>query len=242
MEFTSNFQAANSRRAEFFSTYGLTMSWDQRLREAFNATGWSKRELARRSGISYDNINKYLAGNVKQPRHGQLDQLAETLGMDPVYLERGVDPTTGETEVPIMGYVGAGAEVEPDYEQVPPDGMDQVRVPFPLPDDMMALQVRGDSMMPQFRDGAVLIVYKQQKRSLESFYGEEAVVRTEDGRRFIKTILKGEKGVNLISWNAAPIENVRLAWIGEIFTTFAPNALRRAAKVGGIQGQLKLRA
>lgn len=218
------------------------MSWDQRLRQAFQGTGWSKREFARRSGISYDNINKYLAGNVKQPRGDQLDRLAETLGMDPVYLERGVDSATGETEVPIMGYVGAGAEVEPDFEQVPPEGMDQVRVPFPLPDDMIALQVRGDSMLPQFRNGSVLIVYKQQKRPLESFFGEEAVVRTEDGRRFIKTILKGERGVNLISWNSPPIENVRLAWIGEIFTTFAPGALRRAAKAGGIQGQLKLSA
>lgn len=145
--------------------------------------------------------------------------------------------------VRIMGFLGAGAEVEPDFEQVPAEGLDQVEVPFPLPDDMIAFRVHGDSMLPVYKDGHLIIVYRDQKKPLESFYGEEAAVRTADGRRFIKTIIRGPDGtVNLLSWNAKAIEGVRLEWIGEIFATLPPGIARKIERQGGLQGQLKLRA
>lgn len=149
--------------------------------------------------------------------------------------------------VPVMGYLGAGAEVEPEYEQVPPEGLDQIQIPFQMPDDMIAFKVRGESMLPVYKDGAVIITYREQKKPLQAFYGEEAAVRTSDGRRFIKTIMRGQDDtVNLLSHNASPIEGVRLEWIGEIFAVIPPGALRSVGKSvekeGGIQGQLKLRA
>ncbi len=148
--------------------------------------------------------------------------------------------------VPLMGFVGAGAEVEPDFEQVPDNGLDQVEVPFDLPADMIALEVRGDSMLPMYDPGTIIVVYREQRRSLESFYGQRAVVRTTDGRRFIKTIIKGEGGrVSLLSWNAQAIQDVEVAWVGEIFTYFPATAVRHIAKKierqGGIQGRLQLK-
>ncbi|WCK26609.1 S24 family peptidase [Agrobacterium pusense] len=139
--------------------------------------------------------------------------------------------------VPLMGYIGAGAEILPDMEQVPTEGFDQIHVPFPLPDEMIALEVRGDSMLPVYKDGHVIIVYAEQKKPLSSFYGEDAAVRTTDGRRFLKTIVKGSP-ITLMSFNAAPIENVGLEWVGEIFAVLPRNQLRKVQKVGGIQGSL----
>lgn len=144
--------------------------------------------------------------------------------------------------VRLMGYVGAGAEIEPDFEQVPPEGLEEITVPFELPEEMLAFGVRGDSMLPVYKSGAVLVVYKEQQRPLEAFFGEEAVVRTRDGRRFIKTIMRGSEGtVNLHSWNSAPMENVHLEWIGEIFAAIPPLALKKVARQGGVQGQLPLK-
>lgn len=157
------------------------------------------------------------------------------------------DDADASTSIPVMGYVGAGAEVEPDFEQVPPEGLFQVSIPIPLPSEMVALQVRGDSMLPQFEDGMVIVVFKEQRRPIETFYGEQAVVRTVDGRRFVKTIERASNGaVTLRSWNAKPIENVSLDWIGEIFTFFPASAInreaRRVARQGGLQGRLPLKA
>jgi repressor LexA len=244
MEINSMFQAPFSRPVEFFSSYRAPiMAWHQRLQAALKEKGWSKAELSRRSGVPYDNVNKYVDGTVKQPRGDALEKLARALDLDPLFLEHGLDPTTGETQVPVMGYLGAGSEVEPDFEQIPPEGLEQVSIPFTLPDDMIAFKVRGDSMLPVFRDGAVIVVFREQKKPTEAFFGEEAAVRTEDGRRFIKTIMRGQRAgtVNLLSWNAGPIENVAPTWLGEIFAVLPPAALRKVARQGGVQGQLGLR-
>lgn len=144
--------------------------------------------------------------------------------------------------VPLVGYLGAGAEVLPEFEQVPPEGLEQIEIPFPLPEEMVAFKVRGISMLPVFKDGTIIVVYREQKKPLESFYGEEAAVRTTDGRRYIKTIMRGQRGVNLISWNATPIEDVDLDWIGEIFAVLPPSIIGKLARQGGIQGQLRLKS
>ena len=67
-------------------------SWKTRLNEAFQTSGWSKTELARRSGISYDSLNKYLAGKVENPRGDSLPRLAKALGVDADWLRDGTGP------------------------------------------------------------------------------------------------------------------------------------------------------
>jgi repressor LexA len=124
----------------------------------------------------------------------------------------------GLNKVPIMGFVGAGATIEPDFEQVPPEGLDTVELPFLIPGELVAFRVRGDSMYPRYDDGDTIVVWKDQRRPLSTFYGQEAAVRTRDGHRYLKTIQrgKGRNQVTLVSFNAKPIENVKLEWIGEI--------------------------
>lgn len=172
-----------------------------------------------------------------------LARLAPVLETTPEWLMTGADENTPtETSIPVMGYLGAGAEVEPEFEQVPPEGLETVLLPFSLHEDLIAFRVRGDSMLPFYKDGTTIVVFREQKRPLESFFGEEAAVRTATGKRFIKTIMRGERGVTLTSFNASAIENVALEWIGEIFAVLPPAAVRKAARQGGIQGQLHLRA
>jgi repressor LexA len=126
-----------------------------------------------------------------------------------------------------MGYIGAGAEIMPEFEQTPPDGLEQIKTPFPLPPGLIAFKVRGESMLPRYDDGDVVIVWAEQKRAIEAFYGQEAAVRTSDGRRFLKNIMRSNEGVSLHSWNAKPIENVFLEWIGEIYGTIRATQFSR---------------
>jgi phage repressor protein C with HTH and peptisase S24 domain len=203
----------------------------------------SKSQLAAYLGVRLDAITRMANTDPhkesREIRAHELDKMREFFAT-----ANDVLPFQGETEISVMGYLGAGAEVEPDYEQVPPEGIEQVTVPFPVPDDMIAFKVKGVSMLPVFKPDAVIVVYREQKKPLESFYGEEAAVRTSDGRRFIKTINRGSVpgAVNLISWNdPSPIENVYLDWIGEIFAVLPPAAIRKIARQGGLQGQLKLK-
>src|SRR5437764_14078171 len=131
--------------------------------------------------------------------------------------------------VPIMGRVGAGASVWPGQEQVPPEGLGEVEMPFPISEETIAFEVAGDSMLPKYENGDVIVVYREQRHPLASFYGEEAAVRLKTGERYLKTIERGKSAslVNLTSFNAKPIRGVKLEWIGEICVTLPRGQIER---------------
>src|ERR1700735_2492965 len=131
--------------------------------------------------------------------------------------------------VPIMGRVGAGAVIEPEHEQVPPEGLGEVELPFPIGEETIAFVVAGDSMLPQYENGDIIVVYRDQRHPISSFYGEEAAVRLKSGERYLKTIERGKTGhvVHLTSFHAKPITGVKLEWIGEIWVTLPRGQIER---------------
>src|SRR5258708_34946712 len=52
--------------------------------------------------------------------------------------------------VPIMGRVGAGAIIEPELEQVPPEGLGEGELPFPIAEATIAFEAAGDSMLTEY--------------------------------------------------------------------------------------------
>ena len=148
-----------------------------------------------------------------------------------------------------MGRVGAGASIEPEHEQVPPEGLGEVELPFPIAEETIAFEVSGDSMLPKYENGDIIVVFREQRHPLSSFYGEEAAVRLKTGERYLKTIERGKSPtlVNLTSFNAKPINGVKLEWIGEICVTLPRGQIERlrskaAARPQGGQGVRRTRA
>lgn len=214
-----------------------------RLRRVRELRGFkTAKEAADRHGFNYSTYSQHERGQVGITRAAGDYARAYKVSEAWLLTGEGRGPNDSNGEIPLVGYLGAGAEVEPDYEQVPPEGLEQVSIPFPLPDEMVAFRVRGTSMLPAYKPDCIIVVFREQRKPLESFYGVEAAVRTADGRRFIKTIERGIGGVTLRSWNDhTPIENVQLEWIGEIFAVLPPAAIKKLERQGGIQGQLTLK-
>ncbi len=144
--------------------------------------------------------------------------------------------------VPIMGRVGAGASIGPELEQMPPEGLGEVELPFPIAEETIAFEVVGDSMLPKYENGDIIVVYREQRHPLTSFYGEEAAVRLKSGERYLKTIERGKTGhvVNLTSFNAKPISGVKLEWIGEICVTLPRGQIERLRACAAGRSRRKL--
>jgi len=172
------------------------------IERALERTGKSKGGLARAMGVRPGAVSEILSG-IRLIKASELEPIMEYLGLN---------------SVPIMGRVGAGAVIEPEYEQVPPEGLGEVELPFPISGETIAFEVSGDSMLPKYENGDVIVVYREQRHPLTNFYGEEAVVRLKTGQRYLKTVERGKapNTVNLTSFNAKPINGVKLEWIGEI--------------------------
>lgn len=129
--------------------------------------------------------------------------------------------------VPVMGKVGAGAEIFPEFDQVGADGLYEIDPQIPLPEGMIGFEVEGDSMWPRYDPGDVVICTAEGLIPEALVSGTEAAVRTADGHRFLKRVRRVGGGFVLESHNAAPIEGQRLVWASEIATVVRARQWRR---------------
>ena len=121
-------------------------------------------EAAKSAGLERSFLNDILIGKKLSFRTDKTEQVARALQLDPKDFAARITTPAAPRSVPIMGYLGAGAEVEPEFEQVPPEGLDQIDLPFPVPDEMIAFKVTGNSMLPVYRPDHIIIVYREQRK------------------------------------------------------------------------------
>lgn len=135
--------------------------------------------------------------------------------------------------VRVMGMIGAGGSITPEYEQVPEEGLSEIETPFPLPDDAIAFRVEGNSMWPRYDPGDVVICRSRQSDPL-SLIGVEVAVRTSRGQRYLKRILRGNARdlYDLESHNAEPIRGVRVAWVSEVHSVIRAGQWRKLDDAG----------
>lgn len=88
------------------------MTWNERLKSRLTELGWTAKELSKRSSLPYNNVVKYLNGEVAQPRGNAIELLAEALNVDPLWLEKDIvlhadltNPTTDASDLQIQGEI-----------------------------------------------------------------------------------------------------------------------------------------
>jgi transcriptional regulator with XRE-family HTH domain len=174
--------------------------WWERLDQERQALGWSDAELARRAGIEYAAINKYLHGKIAQPRGQTMQKLADAIGKSLLWLRDGLTTddatvtlsTRRSTAAALVGKVEAGTFREIDEF----DQSERILVDTPVDDRFpnarqLVFDVAGDSMnalkpRPIFEgDRVVGVAYEDIAHEFPLRDGMVVVVeRTRDGGQY----------------------------------------------------------
>ncbi len=95
--------------------------------------------------------------------------------------------TPGDLQVPLLGFAQAGVGGFFDDGGFPAgQGWDEIKFPNQDRDAVYALQVSGDSMLPLYRDGDIIIVAP----GATIRKGDRVVVKTQDGEVMAKLLVR----------------------------------------------------
>src|SRR6202048_5127980 len=78
-----------------------------------------------------------------------LTALAPILKTTVGWLLEGVGDSASGNLVRVVGRIGAGAEIQPEFKHISPESLYEIEVPFPVSADAIAFQVESDSMWPR---------------------------------------------------------------------------------------------
>ena len=192
------------------------------LRHLRERKGWTQESVAKMAGMAQQTYQRYEAGE-RQLKVNQLQVFAHVFGVEPSEI---MDDTLGR-QLPIVGYVGAGAEVFPIDALPEWDNHYVVNCPREFPvHETEALIVEGDSMLP-IEPRSVVFVSKSKALTATDMVGKLCVVELSDGRRLLKQVRRGyqPQRYNLISTNAAPIEDVKITKAARVQGIHQPSSL-----------------
>ena len=197
-----------------------------RIRALRTARNLSQAALARMIGVDQSNVSRWERGAVPDDAH--IHKLAALAGVHPAAFRYGEVPSGQparrdgtRSTVPVVGYVGGGHEVFPHDDHVLGVGLEAVDAPEGVgARPIVAVRIRGDSMHP-LRDGWLLFYRRDQNGVPEGCLNKLSVVKlADDGPLLVKEVRRGYRPHHFVlsSWNAPPIEDVRIEWAAPVLS------------------------
>ncbi len=189
--------------------------------------GWTQDEAAEAMGMSRGGYIKIERGE-NQLTSSTIARAAEIFGVNEANI------LAPSSVIPIVALVSAGGGIETAWENLS-EPLAEIEIPFHLGEDVIGFRIVGDSMWPKYDPDDVVVVARAGE-PLESLLGWEAVVKTGDGDRYFKRIVRGARphAYDLESYNAPTIRAREITWAsGRIATVPAARwrmIERKAAK------------
>lgn len=180
------------------TVWGMTRG--EMIKAAREARDWSQADLAKKTGVTQQAIQKIETGETKKSRY-------ERDLMD--FLEIG-------EEVPIVGYVGAGSEAHFYANGQGPFGM--VPAPEHSTPSTVAVEIHGESLGPLL-DRWIVYYDRIERPVTEDMFGRLCVVGLADDRVLVKQIKPSRtKGLYHLFSNTTevPILDVPILWAARV--------------------------
>jgi len=188
----------------------MTVEW---IRQGLIDAGKTRSGLARALGRSPSAVTDLLNGS-RRLRAEEIAIAADYLGIEPPRLVGGGEPVR-RTRVPLVGYVGAGAEAHFYADGQGP--FDEVAAPDAAGANTVAVQVRGHSLGALF-DSWLVFYDDVRDPPDDDLVGRMCVCGVADGRVLIKALKRSTiAGLwTLLSNIEPPIYDVALLWAARV--------------------------
>lgn len=168
----------------------------KRIQEVLDKNDMTQSDLAKILSVSESTVGKWILMK-SIPRMGIIQKLSDYFNVPKSYFLE--EPSTYHAKgvrIPVLGRVAAGIPIEAiedveDWEEIPES--------MAKKGEYFALRIKGDSMLPEIKEGDVVIVRKQP--CVDS--GEIAIVLVNGTDATCKKIQKQESGITLIGYNTA---------------------------------------
>jgi DNA-binding XRE family transcriptional regulator len=175
------------------------------LKDHRRAAGLSQDKLGQLAESGRSTIVKLEKGELPLTEQWA-ERLAPHLGIRPSDLWEG-------PQIPVIGYVGAGQRVYAYDDLI--DAGDTIARPPMTQGDLLAVEVKGDSMLPLAEEGWHIVYTAEATVDEHAVLNRVCVVQLdEDESMLVKRVMRGTKPYHyhLSSLNAPLIEDVRLRW------------------------------
>ncbi|ACA18440.1 putative phage repressor [Methylobacterium sp. 4-46] len=188
-----------------------------RLKSARERAGFDSPRAAAKHFRWNENTYKSREGGIRDYGVEEAKEYGRAFNISWIWLVSGEGGLQRTSRVRIEGMIGAGGEIDTNVAQYFNDELAVVEVDYPLPDDVAAYEVLGNSMLPKYDPGDVILVRKMAV-PVEMVLGDVALVVTADWKRYLKRVLRGSTTdtYDLESFNAPTMKDVRIREVGMI--------------------------
>lgn len=194
-----------------------------KIRAIRKAAKMNQSEFAEAMGVTQSTVTRWENGSIPS---GDILALIAEFANTSVQALLGTETLslTSKATIPVVGYVGAGAAVFPYDDFAKGDGLDYIERPTFIKGRAVAVEVKGDSLLPVAENGWRLIYTSEQTLDENQVLNRLCIVKLTDGRMMVKRVMRGsEPGrYHLASTNAPMIEDAQIEWAA-LVTAIIPN-------------------
>jgi SOS-response transcriptional repressor LexA len=189
------------------------MNIANRVKEKRVAAGLSQTALAKKAGIKQPSLSAIENGTAMNIRASTLSGLAKALGVNKEWLENGATKISTNNRngnaniidldntriglVPVVSMVQAGDFTEATDPYAAGEGSEPLPCPYPHGDNTFAVTIRGESMLPEFKEGLAVFIDPSQMPENKDYCvakltdTNEATFKQyviEDGKVYLKAV------------------------------------------------------
>lgn len=209
----------------------MQQTFREALEYALTTTKRSLLSVSKGSGVNYELLKSLRQGRSLTTSSDEAMKVAEAFGvtLDDFYAGRVGDAVSS---IPVVGHVGAGAEVDLVDVFEKGDGLYRIACPPQLsPRGIVAVEVAGDSMVPVYVPGTILFYTRATLGVPAEAIGHICVCEDDENHAWVKQVRIGrEEGTfTLVSMNPDYEHRhaVRLNWAAPVRFPLPPEFVRR---------------